>query len=325
MTSREANAQISYLAAATESSLFRNGKVFTKRDRDGNDEGYHGTVTEPHDVFINNARHLNSRRQLDVHGFELLDAPLQRHGLHFLDHRQVVQEYYPECAEIVRGATNARWVHPFDHNVRRASLQQNRGRIAGGQDVQGAIHFVHGDYTLTSAPQRLRDLAKPPGFNDTLRNTLPPGESLMTRSLVSRVLDDGGRFAIINVWRNIDQTPVMREPLAVADGKTASPEDLVVFELHYHDRIGENYFAKFSPRHEWWYYPFMENNEALLIKQWDSAGGFASSRGALADSHGGEPDSPCTFSFHTAFSDSDTPADAPDRQSIEVRCVAVFD
>ena len=37
------------------------------------------------------------------------------------------------------------------------------------------------------------------------------------------------------------------------------------------------------------------------------------------------PDAPCTFSFHSAFEDPMTAPDAPDRWSIEVRCVALYD
>ena len=49
------------------------------------------------------------------------------------------------------------------------------------------------------------------------------------------------------------------------------PDDLVVFEIHYADRIGENYFAKHADAHRWYFYPALTRDEALLIKQWDSA------------------------------------------------------
>ena len=105
-----------------------------------------------------------------------------------------------------------------------------------------------------------------------------------------------------------------------------APEDLVVFEIHYADRIGENYFAKHDARHRWVYWSAMTRDEALLIKQWDSAGELARSRGARADPDGGGSSGggPCTFSFHSAFEDPATPPDAPDRWSIEVRCAALF-
>ncbi len=64
----------------------------------------------------------------------------------------------------------------------------------------------------------------------------------------------------------------------------------------------------------------MTRDEALLIKQWDSAGTLARSDGAAAD----RPGAPCTFSFHSAFEDPKTAPDAPDRWSIEVRCMVVY-
>ena len=69
----------------------------------------------------------------------------------------------------------------------------------------------------------------------------------------------------------------------------------------------------------------MTRDEALLIKQWDSAGGLARSGGAWGDAATGGNREPCTFSFHTAFRDPATPPDARDRQSIEVRCVLLYD
>ena len=32
-------------------------------------------------------------------------------------------------------------------------------------------------------------------------------------------------------------------------------------EVHYEDRVGENYFVKYSPAHKWFYYPEMRNDE----------------------------------------------------------------
>ena len=96
-----------------------------------------------------------------------------------------------------------------------------------------------------------------------------------------------------------------------------------MFEIHYSDRIGENYFAKHADAHRWYFYPGLIRDEALLIKQWDSHGELARSKGANADA--AHADAPCTFSFHSAFADPATPPDAPDRWSIEVRCVALYD
>lgn len=313
-----------YMKPTAVSSLYRNGKVFTRRDADGSDAGWEGVDLEERRMKVHDARVLEGKARCTVveNGFELLTRPVDTGDIDFFNHEQVVRKYYPQCADIIGAATGAH-AFAFDHNVRSASGKKTQKRIAGGQQVQGPAHVVHGDYTLTSAPQRLRDLTKPPTTNDTLRTVLGEGHSLIDPKLAERAIEHGGRFAIINVWRNIAAEPVATNPLALCDAHTVEPEDLVVFEIHYRDRIGENYFAKHSPRHRWYYYPQITNKEALLIKQWDSDGVLARTKGAQSDA--AEPRSPCSFSFHSAFEDPATPPDAPDRWSIEVRCMVVYD
>ena len=311
-----------YMAPSAESSLYRNGRVLTRRDRDGSDSGFEGIDLESREMAIVDARGLPPAEHptLAANGFELLERPTAHTDLDFLDHEAVVRTYYPECVEIMKAATGAT-VAAFDHNVRSASGKSDKRRIAGGQQVQGPAHVVHGDYTLTSAPQRLRDLARPPTLNDTYRSALAEGETLLDSNDVEWAIDDG-RFALVNLWRNIAREPVATRPLALCDAATVQPEELVVFEIHYRDRIGENYFAKHDPRHRWVYWSAMTRDEALLIKQWDSAGEMARSKGARADAEGADRSS--TFSFHSAFKDPATPPDAPDRWSIEVRCALLY-
>jgi hypothetical protein len=316
--------EFNYLQAVVQSSLLRNGKVLTRRDADGSDAGMEGVLLEPKEMVVHNARGLTGgeRCTLSGNGFELRTIAPPDRGIDFLNQAEVVQKYYGHCAEIVQEVTGAR-AFAFDHNVRSASGKRDRQRIAGGQQVQGPAHIVHGDYTLTSAPQRLRDLTKPPTGNDTLRPILGKDRALIRPELAAPALEGAKRFAIINVWRSIAREPVVTNPLALCDSQSVAPEQLVVFEIHYQDRIGENYFAKHSPRHRWFYFPGMTGEEALLIKQWDSAGVLAQSRGAAGDA--ADANAPCTFSFHSAFDDRATPPDAPDRWSIEVRCMVLYD
>ena len=312
-----------YMQPSAEPSLYRNGKVLTRRDRDGSDSGRTGVDLEDREMAIVDARGLapSERPTLAANGFELIKRPMADPGLDFLDHDAVVRDYYPDCADIVRAATGAATVAAFDHNIRSATGKSGQQRIAGGQQVQGPAHLVHGDYTLTSAPQRLRDLARLPTLNDTYRTVLGDGRTLLDAEAVERAIGDG-RFAIVNVWRNIARDPVATRPLALCDAASVRPEELVVFEIHYADRVGENYFARHDLRHRWVFWSAMTRDEALLIKQWDSAGELARSGGARADADG--EGGPCTFSFHSAFEDPATPPDAPDRWSIEVRCAVLY-
>ena len=162
-----------------------------------------------------------------------LPAPLQRPHLDFFDHQEVIRDYYRECEQVVREATAAPSVFAFDHNVRSAAGKQNKRSIRGGQEVQGPASIAHGDYTLRSAPERLQQLAQPPGGNDTLRSIIDSGRSLIEPEKAERALNEGGRFSIINVWRNIAEEPVVTHPLALCDAQSVTPEDLVVFEIHY--------------------------------------------------------------------------------------------
>jgi hypothetical protein len=110
-----------------------------------------------------------------------------------------------------------------------------------------------------------------------------------------------GRVQIINIWRPI-RGPLLDSPLAVCDARSVHPNELVASDLVYPNRVGETYSVKYNPEHQWFYVPRMTVDEALLLKCFDSA-----------------TDGRARFAPHTAFADPSTPADAPPRESIELR------
>ena len=234
------NGAVTYLAASVETSLYRNGKVLVRRNSDGNDTPWEGTERDKRQVLIHDARGLTGpeRRTLEANGFEMLERPLAAPDLDFLDHEQVVSRYYPHCADIVRAHTGARIVKAFDHNVRSAtgklSGAPHRGRAAGAASRARGAWRLHADQ-WAAAPAR--DLASPPTVNDTYRTQLADGETLLDEGDVACALDSG-RFALVNLWRNIADEPVATNPLALCDAASVHPDDLVVFEIHYADRIG---------------------------------------------------------------------------------------
>lgn len=115
-----------------------------------------------------------------------------------------------------------------------------------------------------------------------------------------------GRFGIVNIWRP-SRGPVLDTPLAVCDARSVSPADLVEAEVVYADRTGEIYFVTGSAHHRWTYFPAMDRHEALVFKQFDSAHGVA------------------RFTPHAAFAHPHTPPGAAPRESIEVRCLVIYD
>ena len=82
---------------------------------------------------------------------------------------------------------------------------------------------AHNDYTEWSVCNRVREI-------------LPDeAEALLAH-----------RFAIIQVWRAINQ-PIQANPLAIADGKSITMDDLIVAERRYPHRVGQTYRLKYSP------------------------------------------------------------------------------
>jgi hypothetical protein len=114
------------------------------------------------------------------------------------------------------------------------------------------------------------------------------------------------RFAINNVWRPI-AGPLLRSPLALCDAESLETENLVGSDLKYPDRTGETYAVTYNPNQRWYYFPKMQPDEVVLIRCFDSA-----------------REGPARFSAHGAFDDPQTPANAPPRESIEVRTLVFF-
>lgn len=296
-----------YQKPTIERTLVRNGKLYTNRDLRGSDDKIHGAQWSNEEVMVRNAR-LEEPFQLDLQGFELHKFPTSMSYTDFFQEENILQRYHAEIVELLKKATGAKYVIPFDHNIRSATGKSSEKEIKGGAKVQSPGGLVHNDYTITGGPLRYEQLSQPPKVNDSIKKegmkpTIPP-----------EVYEVGtkGRWAIINAWRNIRDKPVEVYPFALMDARTASEKDLCVFEIHYADRIGENYFAASSPAHRWYYYPQITKEEVIVLKQWDSDGWL----------HGG---SRANFTLHSAFKDPSSPQDGEDRVSCEVRCICVWE
>lgn len=303
-----------YASEKTERSILSTGRVGIARDETGSDSEAFGLFPGTRvQLPVTDARQAGAT--LDEEGCELVQHAWQH--INYYDEDAVLHAYYPECCELVKRHTGAACVLAFDHNIRCRSKNKAGVRLNGGNVVQSPASGVHADYTVTSAPNRVRNLAKPLGINDTLRGVYGAGPVLDASEVESKLLR--GRYAFINVWRSITDTPLCKTPLGVCDARSVPLEDIVTFEIQYADRTGENYLVRHSDSHRWLYFPKMVRDEAMLLKCWDSGGqDFAG--------HDDQPSvSRSTFCFHSAFEDKSDPQSAPDRESIEVRTVVFYD
>jgi hypothetical protein len=216
------------------------------------------------------------------------ELSLENQGLVFVEHKTKVTDFFDE------NQLKNIYYPEIEELIRRES---------------GASRVVIFDHALRSGDEAEREekLIRNPVFqahNDytewsgpnRLREILPDeAEKLLTH-----------RFAIIQVWRAINR-PIQSNPLALADARSVAFEDWMVAERRYPHRVGQTYRLKYNPNHRWIYFPQMRPDEAIVFKVYDS-----------------EKDGRARFTAHTSFEDPASPADAPPRQSIEMRAFAFF-
>ena len=233
---------------------------------------------EHHDIAIHDGRPIADRLELDREGFTLMtfDTAVKD----FYDDAEVRSVYYPEMDRRIKQVTGADKVIVFDHTIRVAD-----GDMQSERKVRAPVRNVHNDFTIRSAPQRVRDL-------------LPADEA------EARLAK---RYGSINVWRPI-RGPVESAPLAICAYSTIDDDDLIAAERHYKDRIGGVYHLAYNPDQRWYYFPKMERHEVVLLKCFDSL-----------------TDGTARWTAHGAFEDPDCPAGAAPRESIEIRTLLFFD
>jgi len=217
------------------------------------------------------------------------DLALERNGFVLIRHRssvinfrhadEVQRVYYAEVIDLVKRLTGAEKVLPFGEILRTDAATTGDGRLP----AYGA-HVDYGDRTVRNFTEEF----------------LGPREAA---HWLQR------RHVLINLWRPI--TPVHRTPLALCDAASVEESDLNESEirggLDQPDRPplwGFN--LSYNPRHRWYYAPFMQPDEVLVFKLFDSER------------------SRVQWTGHTAFDDPSSAADAPPRQSLEIRTISFF-
>ncbi len=239
-------------------------------------------------VTIEDARPLCGGLSLDEQGFVLSD---HRSAVgDFWNEVELRAVHYTEVEHLLLGLTGASRALVFDHTLRRRAngrppLDGTGGSFAA---VREPVGRVHADYTAVSAAARVRQVL---------------GEAEAAVRLRQR-------FAILGLWRPTNLEPLLDAPLAVCDARSVAPGDMVRNELIYPDRRGETCIGMHNPAHRWHFFPGQRSDEVIVFKNFDSAAGVAGIAGVVP---------------HTAFDDPHTPADAPLRESVELRAFVFYD
>ena len=213
------------------------------------------------------------------------DLSLDREGFAVVQHQSAVRDFWNE------------------DEIRRIYYPEVERVIT---EATGASRVFIFDHTLRrrvrGVDDRAPDAPRQPASRVHVDHTAKSGPQRV-RDLLPDEAEEllRGRVQVINLWRPI-HGPLFDAPLAACDARSVSPGDLVASDLVYRDRVGETYAVTYDPAHRWFYVPAMQPYEALLLKCFDS-----------------KSDGRARFAPHTAFDDPTAPADAPARESIEIR------
>jgi hypothetical protein len=252
-------------------------KLFTYTGGPGSTDIRTGGTPDERTVTMHNGRLVPGGFALERDGFRFLPHDTKMRD--FFDEDEIARIYYPEMEALIKRETGASRVVVFDHTLRTADDEMREAK-----KIREVVRRVHNDYTEWSGPQRVRDLM---------------GEEAET--LLKK------RFAIVQCWRPI-RHPVETFPLAMCDARSMVFDDFVISERRYPGRIGQTYAVKYNPKHQWYWFPLMRRDEALVFKVFDS------------EKNGG-----ARWTAHTAFDIPSPPPNARPRESIEIRTLAFFD
>ncbi|KAK6066407.1 methyltransferase CmcJ [Seiridium cupressi] len=115
------------------------------------------------------------------------------------------------------------------------------------------------------------------------------------------------RLLTVNLWKSL-QGPGNDWPLGLCDWRTVDRDSEVAYQdVVFDDRYSENARIYYGPKHQWYYFKDLQDDEVIVFRQTDSA----------IQGGGGVP--------HTGFFNPHVDKDAAPRVSIELRAFVYFE
>ncbi|EPS38830.1 hypothetical protein H072_7421 [Dactylellina haptotyla CBS 200.50] len=254
-----------------------------------------------HKVQIHDIRGHENTFKLDECSFQVMQesTPVPFHRI-----QNIESQYIPSIELFLRDVLNASEVYAFDYTRRTSSpekIMEQEGNL-----LRSPGYVVHcGKIEKFPRQQLLTDL----GFYLKYSDQTP--KAALAR--LKRHLELGAkaqapkRIMIVNVWRPIFG-PLKDSPLAFCDARTVNGVDLVPSDLIFPGYRGEKFDIMYNDTQKWFYLSDMNENEVLLMKQFDSV-----------------KEGVARFCPHAAFKDPRITDVPKPTESIEVRVLVVFD
>ncbi len=241
----------------------------------------------PVPIRLRNARLLDPAPTLRTHGFELVGVESAVNARQGIGERR--ETYCAESLRVVEALTGCKKARVLNQLYRGGfhGLQPGDPLDPSAPDAGTVAHYAERVHTDVSPWVELQ----------------PPWSAFV----------NGRHGAIFNVWRNTDLGgPVKRMPLAVCQAHSISPRDMVA-ALTYGLLEGGGAFVGYNLAYnafqQWFYYPHMAPDEALVLRLYDTREEMGCRRGV----------------FHMAVEDPSAPHGAKRRESVDMRIGAAFE
>ena len=250
-------------------------------------DDWSGFAVRPATVSIHDAGTFERPASLDREGFMV--TRLESAVTDFRSPTQIDKLWRPQVHRLLQTLTGASRVLSWAVNSRFSE----RSTEAGKTVVSGPARRVHSDFSPADFVGQIRH----PQVVDLLSATGNPNP----RS-----------WKCFNIWQPLCASP-HDTPLALCDATTVAPEDLipargVIRGANQPDFSVNLCLLRHNARHRWCYFSGLTLGDALIFCGLDPTA-----------------QAPHRVVPHTAFDNPICPADAPPRNSIEIRALAVFD
>ncbi|OAP58458.1 hypothetical protein AYL99_07548 [Fonsecaea erecta] len=238
-------------------------------------------VDEPKKVLIRNFRPLENAQNLEEYGFSASKIECSLPSAEFDDKKKVGKIYYPAIKRMLwHKFPEATQIRILEHSLRKRDPEFPATNKPFFKNVQPST-IAHMDYSIYSAARTAQG-----AFN------MAPGQYQ--------------RLITVNVWKSL-QGPGNDWPLALCDWRTLDrPSESVVVDVVYSQDFTENESVYYSPRHKWYYFKDLREDEVIVFQQTDSS---LPSGGGVA---------------HASFHNPDTDENAAPRSSIELRAFIFY-
>ncbi|KAI3318885.1 hypothetical protein HD806DRAFT_304982 [Xylariaceae sp. AK1471] len=266
-------------------SLYENERpfqIFMDLLPDAEDRRKTNLVWDEKQIEVENFRDQAPKFQLDTHGFATFRLP----GFRLLPDRDTIMEkYLPAVKDMLQSQLqDVGTVFVYDWRIRSSRPKAIDGKINFSDQTQALLpsNYAHID-------------AGPTSIFQLVQSSFPASAGSIMRQ----------RIRAVNVWKPLCN-PVEEWPLAVCDGTTVKPDDLVETDSVRQGSISTNYYVKYAPEQTWYYLKCQTPEEALIFKHFDS-----------------EPGIQAPYAVHASIRQEKLPVDAATRQSIEVRTLVL--